>query len=126
MELPLECFISMRRGNQWHYGMHWKMNDGEIIDLFIHGSNHHPFRIPVYRFEGIRFGVLLARAKLVQTIASVLYLPYSTFGLLMGTNDKQTFLFTFVLAVAAPLLLGVFSRYCKRREGVLYEMNSDI
>lgn len=75
--------------------------------------------IPVYRFEGIRFGVLLARAKLVQTIASVCYLPYSTFGLLTGSNDKQTFLFTLVLAVAAPLLLAAFSRYLNRLVGVI-------
>ncbi|GMT10650.1 hypothetical protein PFISCL1PPCAC_1947 [Pristionchus fissidentatus] len=75
--------------------------------------------VPVYRFEGIRFGVLLARAKLVQTIASVLYLPYSAFGLLTGTNDQQTFMCTLVLAVAAPLLLAVFSRYLNRLIGVI-------
>lgn len=75
--------------------------------------------VPVYRFEGIRFGVLLARAKLVQTVASVLYLPYSTMCLLMGTTDKETFMCTLALAVAAPLLLAVFSRYLNRLVGVI-------
>ncbi|GMS80206.1 hypothetical protein PENTCL1PPCAC_2381, partial [Pristionchus entomophagus] len=75
--------------------------------------------IPVYRFEGIRFGVLLARAKLLQTIASVLYLPYSTFLLLTGTTEKETFMYTLVLAVAAPFLLALFSRYLNRLVGVI-------
>ncbi|GMR59354.1 hypothetical protein PMAYCL1PPCAC_29549, partial [Pristionchus mayeri] len=75
--------------------------------------------LPIYRFEGIRLGVLLARAKLVQTIASLLYLPYSTFGLLTGTTDEGTFMVTLALAVAAPLLLAVFSRYLNRLVGVI-------
>ncbi|CAB3396743.1 unnamed protein product [Caenorhabditis bovis] len=74
---------------------------------------------PVYRYPGIRFAVLLARAKLVQTIASVLYLPYSTYQFLHGIIDSQWYYTVATLAFIAPLMLIIFSRYLNRLIGVI-------
>ncbi|KHJ75522.1 hypothetical protein OESDEN_24862, partial [Oesophagostomum dentatum] len=77
------------------------------------------FRVAVYRYPGIRVGVLLARAKLLQTVASVLFLPYSSYQYLTGQVDATFFYSTAVLAVLAPIALAVFSRYLNRLIGVI-------
>ncbi|KHJ90778.1 phospholipase D domain protein [Oesophagostomum dentatum] len=75
--------------------------------------------VAVYRYPGIRVGVLLARAKLLQTVASVLFLPYSSYQYLTGQVDTTFFYSTAVLAVLAPIALAVFSRYLNRLIGVI-------
>ncbi|KIH50675.1 hypothetical protein ANCDUO_19243 [Ancylostoma duodenale] len=77
------------------------------------------FRVAVYRYPGIRFAVLLARAKLLQTVASVLYLPYSSYQYAIGHADATFFYSTAALAVLAPVALAVFSRYLNRLIGVI-------
>ncbi|CAD6198803.1 unnamed protein product [Caenorhabditis auriculariae] len=75
--------------------------------------------VAVYRYPGVRAAKLLARAKLVQTIASLLYLPYSTFQYFLG-NAEATWYYTCAgLAVVAPLMLVAFSRYLNRLIGVI-------
>ncbi|KAK5968904.1 CDP-diacylglycerol--glycerol-3-phosphate 3-phosphatidyltransferase [Trichostrongylus colubriformis] len=73
----------------------------------------------VYRYPRIRFAVLLARAKLIQTVVTVLYLPYSSYQYLLGHVDVTWFYSTAMLAVLAPLTLAVFSRYLNRLIGVI-------
>ncbi|VDK78600.1 unnamed protein product [Cylicostephanus goldi] len=76
-------------------------------------------RIAVYRYPGIRFAVLLARAKLLQTVASVLFLPYSSYQYAFGHVDATFFYSTAFVAVFAPIALAVFSRYLNRLIGVI-------
>ncbi|VDM56709.1 unnamed protein product [Angiostrongylus costaricensis] len=68
------------------------------------------FRIAVYRYPGIRFAVLLARAKVIQTAFAILYLPYSSYQFSMGHIDTVFFYSSAILAVIAPITLAVFSR----------------
>ncbi|KAK6755566.1 hypothetical protein RB195_014127 [Necator americanus] len=75
--------------------------------------------IAVYRYPGIRIAVLLARAKLLQTVASVLFLPYSSYQYAVGHVDITWFYSTAALAVFAPIALLVFSRYLNRLIGVI-------
>ncbi|CAJ0590497.1 unnamed protein product, partial [Cylicocyclus nassatus] len=75
--------------------------------------------IAVYRYPGIRFAVLLARAKLLQTVASVLFLPYSSYQYAFGQVDATFFYSTAFVAVFAPVALAVFSRYLNRLIGVI-------
>ncbi|CAI5451680.1 unnamed protein product [Caenorhabditis angaria] len=75
--------------------------------------------IAIYRYPGVRFAVLLARAKLIQTIASVTYLPYSTFQYLNGAIDSTWFYTVSTMAFLAPIMLMIFSRYLNRLIGVI-------
>lgn len=75
--------------------------------------------VAVYRYPRIRFAVLLAKAKLIQTVVTVLYLPYSSYQYLLGHVDSSWFYSTAFLAVLAPVLLAVFSRYLNRLVGVI-------
>ncbi|KAK6016354.1 hypothetical protein OSTOST_18164, partial [Ostertagia ostertagi] len=75
--------------------------------------------IAVYRYPRIRFAALLARAKLLQTVVTVLYLPYSSYQYLVGHVDATWFYSTAALAFLAPVLLAVFSRYLNRLIGVI-------
>ncbi|KAK6059174.1 hypothetical protein COOONC_03201 [Cooperia oncophora] len=75
--------------------------------------------VAVYRYPRIRFAVILARAKLIQTVVTVLYLPYSSYQYLLGHVDVSWFYTTAALAVLAPILLAVFSRYLNRLIGVI-------
>uniref|UniRef100_A0A9J2PJ82 CDP-diacylglycerol--glycerol-3-phosphate 3-phosphatidyltransferase n=1 Tax=Ascaris lumbricoides TaxID=6252 RepID=A0A9J2PJ82_ASCLU len=66
--------------------------------------------VAVYRFPGIRIGVLLARAKLLQTMASVMLVPYTYWQYL---NEAVTLHFlggVTMLAVVATSMLMLFSR----------------
>lgn len=68
-------------------------------------------RVAVYRFPGIRIGVLLARAKLLQTMASVMLVPYTYWQYL---NEAVTLHFlggVTMLAVVATSMLMLFSRF---------------
>ncbi|CAI4222608.1 unnamed protein product [Auanema sp. JU1783] len=73
----------------------------------------------VYRYPGVRFGVILARAKLLQTVASVLYLPYSSYQFYLGVAEPTWYYTTAGLAIAAPIFLALFSRYLNRLIGVI-------
>ncbi|XGW02756.1 hypothetical protein V3C99_014632 [Haemonchus contortus] len=75
--------------------------------------------VAVFRYPRVRFAALLARAKLVQTIVTVCYLPYSSYEYLVGHVDVTFFYTTATLAVLAPLLLALFSRYLNRLIGVI-------
>uniref|UniRef100_A0A0N4XE31 Transmembrane protein 186 n=1 Tax=Nippostrongylus brasiliensis TaxID=27835 RepID=A0A0N4XE31_NIPBR len=87
-------------------------------------------KVAVYRYPRIQYAVMLARAKLIQTIGTVIYLPYSWYQYLLGHVDAQWFYSTAVLAVLAPLILAAFSsmietvaydifRYLNRLIGVI-------
>ncbi|MFH4979298.1 hypothetical protein AB6A40_006007 [Gnathostoma spinigerum] len=75
--------------------------------------------LPVYRFEGIRVGVLLARAKLIQTLASVLFVPYVYYQYLSGSVSLQFFGGVTFFALSATATLLLFSRYFNRMIGVI-------
>uniref|UniRef100_A0A1I7X809 Na_Ca_ex domain-containing protein n=1 Tax=Heterorhabditis bacteriophora TaxID=37862 RepID=A0A1I7X809_HETBA len=75
--------------------------------------------VPIYRYPSIGFGVILARSKLLQTIASILYLPYSSYQYLFGLAESTWFFSTAALAIFAPIMLAVFSRYLNRLIGVI-------
>ncbi|CAJ0573850.1 unnamed protein product, partial [Mesorhabditis spiculigera] len=75
--------------------------------------------VAVYRYLPIRLAAMVARMKLVQTIASVLYVPYSIFNYIQGTIDWSWLVNTTSLAVFAPLALVLFSRTMNRLVGVI-------
>ncbi|KAE9416618.1 hypothetical protein Angca_009705, partial [Angiostrongylus cantonensis] len=77
--------------------------------------------IVVYRYPGIRFAVLLARAKVIQTAFAILYLPYCSYQFSMENIDSVFFYSSAILAVIAPITLAIFSRqvYLNRLVGVI-------
>ncbi|VDK54648.1 unnamed protein product [Anisakis simplex] len=75
--------------------------------------------VAVYRFPGIRFGVLLARAKLLQTITSILLIPYTYWQYLNDQASAQFLTGVSVLAILATSMLMLFSRYFNRMIGVI-------
>ncbi|KHN76433.1 Transmembrane protein [Toxocara canis] len=75
--------------------------------------------VAVYRFPGIRIGVLLARAKLLQTIASVMLVPYTYWQYLNEVASVHFLGGVTVLATVATSMLILFSRYFNRMIGVI-------
>ncbi|TKR86474.1 hypothetical protein L596_011062 [Steinernema carpocapsae] len=75
--------------------------------------------VPVYRFEGIRVGALLARAKLVQTVFSAMLLPYTAYQYSIDAMSYNWFMCSTGAAITAPIALLIFSRYFNRLIGVI-------
>ncbi|CAJ0924371.1 unnamed protein product, partial [Mesorhabditis belari] len=75
--------------------------------------------VAVYRYPLAPLAVLVARAKLVQTVASIIYLPYSFYNYTQGLIDATWLMNTTLLALFAPLALMIFSRTMNRLVGVV-------
>uniref|UniRef100_A0A0K0F1Y4 Transmembrane protein 186 n=1 Tax=Strongyloides venezuelensis TaxID=75913 RepID=A0A0K0F1Y4_STRVS len=94
-----------------------KMNKKEISNLkeMVDDLNF----TPIYRFHGIWVGAFLAKAKLIQTIASLFLLPYATYKLYIGTYNFENFMVVSLISILAPILLFAFARFYSRIIGVI-------
>lgn len=81
--------------------------------------NRIQFRVPVYRFPGIRIYSLVSRAKFIQTIASLLFVPYQIYQHSNGQISNSVFVTSLAFAAMAPLVLILFTRYFNRMIGVV-------
>uniref|UniRef100_A0A0N4Z4L2 Transmembrane protein 186 n=1 Tax=Parastrongyloides trichosuri TaxID=131310 RepID=A0A0N4Z4L2_PARTI len=74
---------------------------------------------PIYKFNGIWIGAFFAKAKIVQTIASLLIIPFATYKLYIGSYDFQYYMTVICISLLAPLMLFAFAKYYSRLVGVI-------
>uniref|UniRef100_A0A7E4V749 Transmembrane protein 186 n=1 Tax=Panagrellus redivivus TaxID=6233 RepID=A0A7E4V749_PANRE len=74
---------------------------------------------PVYRFPGIVFCSFIAKAKFVQTVVSVLGVPWLTYAYATGQHSFDLFLTGIGAAFLAPAALIAFSRSFNRMVGII-------
>ncbi|CEF69299.1 Transmembrane protein 186 [Strongyloides ratti] len=94
-----------------------KMNEKEMFNIK-EIMNDLNFK-PVYRFNGIWVGAFLAKAKLAQTVVSLLLIPYASYQLSTGFYDFKYFLIITFISLLAPIFLYIFSRFYSRVIGVI-------
>ncbi|PAV80114.1 hypothetical protein WR25_11859 [Diploscapter pachys] len=74
----------------------------------------------IYRYPDIVKFVLIARFKLMQTVGSVIVIPYMSYLFANTETISPTFYFSTVVAgIVAPLMLIVMSKYLTRIVGVI-------
>ena len=77
------------------------------------------FRSPIYRFPGIFLCSFISKAKLVQTVGSILVIPWATYMFASGHQTLDFLLTVYGAAIIAPLALIGFTRTFNRLIGVI-------